>query len=212
MTTLGGTPIAEVEALLSSALTASLCLPAEDRPAFIAQQLVGAGAAAPPPKPPSKKPPHLEDEIAELNEMVLNAVNCAARHEDQPLQRIADHLLRQGREKLGLQLAGDDEELALGRAEAEAAATAAAAASMAASSKPSASAINPVLQALQSRRRANNVPVMGKTTSTISQSVVGALQDEHAKKVAKTIDEDVIREAMAAGEKAMAAGAGLQQE
>ena len=124
---LGGVPLADVEAALSAALNASLCVPARERPAFIARRLVGDATDALPALP-AERPAELEDELAELSELVRDAVNCAARHADQPLQRIADHLLRQGREKLGLQLAGDDEELALGRAEAEAAAAAAAAA------------------------------------------------------------------------------------
>ena len=38
---LGGVPLADVEAALSAALNASLCVPARERPAFIARRLVG---------------------------------------------------------------------------------------------------------------------------------------------------------------------------
>ena len=203
MATLGGISIAEVEAKLSSALTASLCAPADERAAFIARYLVAGQAGIPPPKRLAEKPPNLEDEVAELNEMLRDAVNCAARHADQPLQRIADYLLRQEFEGNGLELEGDKE-----------AALVAIAAATPAAVTPAASAftatLNPVQKALNARRKPD-MPVLGKTESTAGQHFVGMLQEENAKRIARTVDDDVIREAMAAGQKAMAAGSGSEK-
>ena len=102
---LGGVPLADVEAALSAALNASLCVPARERPAFIARRLVGDANDALPALP-AERPAELEDELAELSELVRDAVNCAARHADQPLQRIADFLLRTTGHG-GVQLSGD---------------------------------------------------------------------------------------------------------
>ena len=204
---LGGVPIADVEAALSSALSASLRVPVHERPEFIARFLTAAADGQPVPalpEPPSEKPPALDDEIAELNEMVRTAVNCAARHPDQPLRRIADHMLRQGQSTHGLKLAGDEEEEATA-AELAAAYSAALSAAEAAASAPSperpANAPNPVQKVLAARRAARDVPVLGKTPSAVLPNVIGALKEETAKRAAREVDERIIAQAMKAGSK-----------
>ena len=210
---LGGMAIAEVEAVLSAAMTASLCVPARDRVPFVAQLLIAAAegrdvasaAKLLNADPPTEKPPSLDDEISELNELVRDAVNCAARHADEPLRRMADHLLRQSRQT-PLQLPGDD------AADAAAAATAAAAVAARqpvpspATAPPAAAkateSANPLQKALEARRAPHagrDVPVIGKTESAVFPSVVGALQHEAAKRAARVVDESVIAQAMKAG-------------
>lgn len=204
---LGGSPIAEVEAALSAALTASLRVPSRERPAFIAELLVAAAegkpaAAAAWADAPKTKPPGFDDELEEISELVRNAVNCAARHADHPLHRIADHLLRQGRSTVGLTLPGDDAfEAAVAPPLAVMNAPSAEPVPPAA---PSSSSGNPLAAIIEQRRAggaSRDVPVLGKSSSTVLPSVIGAMQEEAAKRIAKNVDEGVIAEAMKAGAK-----------
>lgn len=195
-----GMQMTEVEAALSTALTASLHVPAHARTEFVAAMLVAIADKAPTPavpEAPSTKPPGLDDEIAELNELVRNAVNCAARHSDDPLRRIADHLLRQGRQASGLRLPGDEDPVVL-------VAPAAADASTSVPDSPSVEApqaVNPMQKALEARRVGRDVPVVDKGAVS-GGSVIGALQREAANRAAREIDENIVAQGMKAGIKA----------
>ena len=204
-----GMPVAQVEEALSSALTDSLRVPASQRPAFIANRLVaGTSDAAALPDAPQTRPPELDAEIEALNRLVRDAVNCAARHSDQPLQRIADYILRLQPDGAGLALEGD--ELQQHMPQLEPIAEASASRSPVPALTPAAvrkAAItgkteNPVIQAIAARRKEKIVPLLGKTASTVLPAVIGAFEEEAAKRIARTIDEDVIAEAMKAGSKA----------
>ena len=93
----GGMPIAELESVLSTALTACLQVSKHDRTAFVAQHLIKGpdGCALFDKVSRTKRPPRLGEEIAEMSRMLSDAVNAAAQHQDQPLQRISEHLTRQ---------------------------------------------------------------------------------------------------------------------
>ena len=215
---LGGQPIAEIEAALSDAMTNSLYVPSAERAAFVANHLVrcaegASSSSAPPlPKPPTEKPPNLDEEIAELNDLVRDAVNCAARHADQPLRRIADHLLRQDvTTRAGIELPGDEPPQDAPPSEPPspertASAAAAAATAAAAPAVPG----NALLAKVLANRKLGDAakPTFGKTPSAILPSVIGAFEEKAAERMAKEVDESLIEQAMMAGEKTE----GMQEE
>ena len=212
LSTIGGMPIAEIEQALTAALTRSLCVAPADRPAFIARHLADGEAAATALLPAQPKPPaELDAAVANLAALAKEAVNVAARHGDQPLQRIADYLLRSSG-RPGLRLEGDivvEEEAAPPPAAAEAAgsspAAAAAAPPTAAAAAAAASTSGGVLAAALQKSSAATAgasaskPTLGSRPSKVLPAVIGAFQEEAAKRIAKHVDEDVIAEAMRAG-------------
>ena len=213
-----GIVLYEVEDALSIAMTQSLRYQPSDRPVFIAQHLIGRkpgdGLALLTEKPKSQSV--LKQEIAELTSLVKLAVNCAARHEDEPLKRIADNLLRSARgTEAGIET--------ISAAEAQAQAQAKAAAEEAAqkmqqeleeqAAKGGAAAISPakgnvlarVLAHREKERQEEKGPgfigSIGKRPSSVLPSVISAFQEQAARKQAREVDHKLIEEAMAASER-----------
>ena len=208
---LGGEHLYEIEDALSVAMTASLKFPANSRPSFIGRHLLRQN------QDPSllqleHKPAHLNEEIAELQTIVAEAVNSAARYDDEPLGRIADCLLRHGGGcGSGLDAIGKVEQL-LQKEDME---FAVACAAKAANAPPegemaSNSRVNPLLRVLslrdKERRDAQDgeqsiTIKLGKRPSQVMPSVIGTFQEAAARRQAREVDEEVIALAMAAGER-----------
>lgn len=215
MVAIGGLSISEVERALSAALTGSLRCPAAARTAFIAHTLRGDKAAAAALVNDTGRltqPADLDAEVARLAALSKEAVNCAARQTDQPLERIADHILRASG-KPGLRLQGDPEPEpeatlpAAGDAFAIAAKAAVAITRTTGSSGESSKDSLPQQQQpfAATAPAADNkpfAPTLGTSNSVVGASVVSAFADKAAERMAKQVDEDFIAEVMRAGDAA----------
>lgn len=199
---LAGMPIAEVEQRLSEAASSSLWVPPSQRPLHIAELLLGL-------QPETElletmqKPSNLDVEIQALTTLIRNAVNSAARRDGDPLENIAAFLLQLYAEDLE---ETETEEPEAQQVEAHAATAltqtlkAASASKEVPRPKPpprSLSALKAILGKPKGQR--SGLPVLGRTASSVFPAVVGAFQEETAKRAAKTIDESVIGAAIAAG-------------
>ena len=194
-----GMAIADVEAKLGAALTASLRAPAAERTAFIAQFLQSEGKAPLPVVQNSQPPVDLDAEIATLAQVIRMAVNSASRRSGDPIQNIAMFLLRQCGE--------DEQETPASESGPESSAeqqqsssSPSAAADSAAGAKPR--NLTGLRSALGVDGRVSPVarrPVLGNDASQVLPAVIGAFQEEAARKAAKQVDESLIAAAMTAG-------------
>jgi hypothetical protein len=206
----GGRETAEVERILSTALTASLRVSAVDRPVFIAQHLLGGELPVQPSEHP-EKPADIDEEIMDLAELLKSAVNSAARYPDEPIRRIADHILRQ----VG------DHGLAFGTDQFQEQPSSPSSPAYRFLGPPSppqveqkrqtvpaqAQGANPMHRAMQERISAKRqVPaVLGNRASAVLPSVVGAFEEQAARRMARHVDEGVVNQALRAGQQAQAA-------
>lgn len=192
-----GTSIADVEAKLSAALTASLGVAAADRPLFIAQHLQGLELTVQPVTSYAQPPADLDEQIAVLTKLTKDAINSASRRSGEPVQSIAMFFLRQ---------CGEDE------AEPEPVPKPAPApapepelfdkptGSSAAESKPSNMAeLKAKLGIAPKASTPRRTGLAGASPADVLPAVVSAFQEEAARKAAKQVDENLIEQALAAG-------------
>ena len=214
-----GMMLYEVEDALSVAMTQSLRYQRGDRPVFVARHLIGQkpgdGLTLLTEKPKSHS--LLKQEIAELTALVKLAVNCASRHEDEPLKRIADHLLRNAR---GTEAGIETISAAEAQVQAQAKAVAEEEAQRMqqeleelASKGGGSGVISPakgnILARVLAHREKERVqergqmgfPMLGKRPSAVLPTVISAFQEQAARKQAREVDHKLIEDAMAAGAK-----------
>ena len=222
-TTSGKETHAQLEQALSEAFNASLRYPAPQRPVLVAHQLIGI--ALPSFARHSRltvRPVDFDAEVKALAAEMQEAVNSAARHADVSRRRIADHLLRASQQP-GLDFACDENELAkIAEREAEAAAAAANSTVTASRSAdveardrstlgPRTALADSVRADVTSRSTTQHQiapPTLGSRPSAIFPTVIGAFQEQAAKRVAREVDESVIEQAIQAGLKAQGMAAG----
>ena len=219
-----GERLHEIENALSIALTQSLRFPAKSRPIFIGRHLLGQEQDTSI-APLAVMPQAVEKEIDDLRALVNLAVNNAARYNDEPIRRIADYFLRHcgmqepelagtiGTTEKELQQSEDD---AMAEADASLAAERQAAAEQqaAASDQRLAAKKTPLTRVLDLRDRQRSDAAatqqfakLGRRASQVLPTVIGAFQEEAAKRQAREVDESVIAEAMAAAAKTAKAAA-----
>lgn len=191
-----GTSIADLEAKLSAALTASMRVPAEYRPSFIAYWLLDTQSPVPYPEL-TEKPPNLDAEINALTALIREAVNSASRQPDDPLPNIASYLMRTH---------GDNED-EVDELEEEPVPDV----------QPKQLPRRPASSTVQKKRDMRDlraalglgknsctpprktVPVLGHSASSVLPAVIGAFQDEQSKKATKRVDMNIIDMALEAG-------------
>lgn len=196
-----GTPVAEIEAKLSKALSASLHVPAAERAIFIAQHLLGHEPR--PEMPTIQKPDNFEGELTSLSALIKAAVNSASRRRDsEPIQSIADYLVLHCTSDEELLMVIDEEEKEANTSSSLSSALANAGAGKSSSQKATPKNLS-ALKSLVGARRRSSVSaartVLGRSASTVLPAVIGAFQEEAAKKAAKAIDQSIIDAAMKAG-------------
>ena len=178
--------------MLSSALTASLRVPLDERPRFIAQTLRGEPPVV---SIPVKEPDDLDAEIDILVELLKEAVNSACRRPQvEPIESIIMFLLR---------VDGDDSQEEPVYAPPDPCDTP----EQAAARRRPPRSIREFRSLLGIRAKsaagARPKQTMGRTASVVFPTVLGAFQEQAAKRAAKEVDERVIAEAIEAHELAM---------
>jgi hypothetical protein len=186
-----GTPIADVEARLSEALTASLRVPATDRPLFIAGYLQGNQSSSP--QSVLEEPSDLDAEIAEISSLLKAAVNSACCRNEEPFTSIAAYIIRQHSMK--------DDDLPIDEAAVDPEPISAEATGTPEKQQPR--SLNDLKDAVglsnHAAPRAKSAPVLGTSASNVLPAVIGAFQDEAARKAAKVVDQSIIDAAIRAG-------------
>jgi hypothetical protein len=188
---LGGTPLSDVEGKLSAALTASLRVAPADRPMYIANHIRGQDVTVKPYA--AARPADLDAEISELTKLLKAAVNSASRRQGEPLNSIADYILQQ--------LTPDEGDPVLEEPVRKSSQPSTGQKTGEQSSKSTPRSANVLKDALASRAKATTPrrTVLGSTASSVLPAVMGAFQDEAAKRAAREVDHSIIEAAMQAG-------------
>lgn len=210
-----GQPFSDVEARLSASISASLRVHEPDRAFFISQHLLGEDVSALLPQVPLPKPDNFEAEVATLTGLVKAAVNSASRQGgSEPLHNIAEYLLLYCIEDEELLAYDEDQPVptSIGTESTAPASTSALTGALAtagagkavAKQKPpprNLAELKAAIGSLNKKKKTvrNSTTVLGKSASTVMPAVIGAFQEEAAKRAAQSIDEGVIAAAMAAG-------------
>ena len=212
---IGGLQLSAIEEKLAVAMSDSLRVVALDRPKFIAMQLLGELEPGTGCRLQQSQPTNLVAEIAQLTTSIKMAVNTAARHNDEPLRRIADSLLRSvGAAHPGLNSITvadvQEQKMAAAKVAEEAVDNRTPSATRTANDNSAAGissiSANPLQRVLDQREQSRRdedttraMPKLGSRPSQILPTVIGTFQEAAAKKQAREVDDDLIAEAMAAG-------------
>jgi len=213
-------PMDDLEAGLATALRASLVFDAKTRPAYIALRLLHEMMAdtydvvMPPPPKVQVAPKDIDATIAELTRVVKEAVNSGVRQATADevrcsiVEGIADHLLLLNG---GGGLFGD------GQVEPEEIAATNGAQADASEAAPALSEVdkNVVAAALAGRGGPRKVSyaryVLGRSATAVMPAVIGAFQEQAAKRAAREVDDKLINESVEAGKRVARLAAERQQ-